>query len=274
MALVTNDANGNVSVKETGDHLGRKGLEIGGGVGLVVGLLAPPLLASVIVGAAAGGLIGKFARHRVESGLEDKMGAALPPGSAGIVAIYDRAKASTVDATLASAVKKSVAQVDGRGAKQLIVTERDYDLVCIGSPTWWLSTDVPIRSFLESDTARQVLRGKPFAAAVPCRRYWRHNLKTVRRLGTKSGGVFADGIHFRYQGGQVRSLLSLISYLGSGENRDRYLGVKIPPTNIQEYHLEAAQKFADGLGDHLLASPGDPETLAVTNSRRRDVEAG
>ncbi len=95
MALVTNDANGNVSVKETGDHLGRKGLEIGGGVGLVVGLLAPPLLASVIVGAAAGGLIGKFARHRVESGLEDKMGAALPPGSAGIVAIYDRAKAST-----------------------------------------------------------------------------------------------------------------------------------------------------------------------------------
>ena len=119
VALVTNDADGNVSVEETGDHLGRKGLEIGGGVGLVVGLLAPPLLASVIIGGAAGGLIGKFARHRVESGLEQKMGAALPPGSAGIVAIYDRAKADTVDATLASAVKKSVAQVDGGGAKKL-----------------------------------------------------------------------------------------------------------------------------------------------------------
>jgi hypothetical protein len=25
-----------------------------------------------------------------------------------------------------------------------VVTERDYDLVCIGSPTWWLSTDVPV----------------------------------------------------------------------------------------------------------------------------------
>ncbi len=118
VALVTNDADGNVSIKETGDHLGRKGLAIGGGVGLVVGLFAP-LLASVIVGGAAGALIGKFARHRVESGLEDKMGAALPPGSAGIVAIYDRAKASTVDATLASAVKKSVAHVDGGGAKKL-----------------------------------------------------------------------------------------------------------------------------------------------------------
>jgi arylsulfatase len=119
VALVTNDADGNLTLTETGDHLGRKGMKIGGGVGLVVGLFAPPLLASVVVGGAAGALAGKFARHRVESGLEDKMGAALPPGSAGIVAIYDRAKAGTVDATLTSAVRKSVAQVDGNGAKKL-----------------------------------------------------------------------------------------------------------------------------------------------------------
>jgi menaquinone-dependent protoporphyrinogen IX oxidase len=134
-----------------------------------------------------------------------------------------------------------------------IVTEHEYDLVCIGSPTWWLSTDVPVRSFLESGTARQVLSGKPFTAVVCCRRYWRHNLKTVRRLGTKSGGIYADGIHFRYQGGQIRSLLSLLSYLGSGECRGRYLGVKIPPTNLQDYHLNAARDFADRLAGRLLS---------------------
>ena len=81
------------------------------------GLFAPPLLASVVAGGAAGALIGKFARHRVESGLEEKMAAALPPGSAGIVAIYDRGNAGT--STLASAVRKSVAHVDGGGAKKL-----------------------------------------------------------------------------------------------------------------------------------------------------------
>ena len=119
VALVTNDSSGNVTINETGDHLGRKGMAVGGGVGLAVGLLAPPLLASVVVGGAAGALVGKFARHRVESGLAEKMGAALPPGSAGIVAIYDRGKATTVDATLTSAVRKSVAHVDGGGAKKL-----------------------------------------------------------------------------------------------------------------------------------------------------------
>ena len=135
-----------------------------------------------------------------------------------------------------------------------VVTEQEYDLVCIGSPTWWLSTDVPVRSFLQSDTASRVLKGKPFAAAVGCRRYWRHNLNTVRRRGTKQGGVFADGIHFSYQGGQVRSLLSLLSYLGSGEYRDRYLGIKISPTNIQDYHLQAARTFADRLANRLVGT--------------------
>jgi menaquinone-dependent protoporphyrinogen IX oxidase len=137
-----------------------------------------------------------------------------------------------------------------------VATEREYDLVCIAAPTWWLSTDVPIRSFLESEAAGRVLKGKPFAVAVICRRYWRHNLKTVRRLATERGGVFVDSIHFCYEGGQIRSLLSLISYLGSGKYLPRSLGVKIPPTNLRPYHLEEARKFANGLADRSFVAPG------------------
>jgi len=52
----------------------------------------------------------------------------------------------------------------------------------------------------------------------------------------------------------VRSLLSLVSYLGSGEYRDRYLGIKIPPTNLQASHPQAAREFADALANRLLSS--------------------
>src|SRR5215472_7054406 len=60
LILVEQDADGQVQVTQTGDHLGRKGLGWGGGVGLVVGLFAPPMLASIVVGGAVGGLIGTF----------------------------------------------------------------------------------------------------------------------------------------------------------------------------------------------------------------------
>jgi menaquinone-dependent protoporphyrinogen IX oxidase len=64
----------------------------------------------------------------------------------------------------------------------------NYDLVCIGSPTWWLTTCMPIRSFMKSEPAGWLLDRKSFAAFVVCRRYWRNNLKTVRKLGTEQGG--------------------------------------------------------------------------------------
>ena len=93
----------------------------------------------------------------------------------------------------------------------------DYDLVVIGSPTWWLTTCMPIRSYLKSDAAAKLLDGKSVAGFVVCRRYWKNNLKTVQKLAERNGATWVDRTHFVYLGGQVRSLLSLISYLGTGE---------------------------------------------------------
>jgi arylsulfatase len=85
----------------------------------VVGLFAPPLLAATAVGAAVGGVAGKFARHRLESGIGEKMDAALPAGSAGVIAVYDSGDAAAVDEALSNAVKKSLAHIDGMKAKEL-----------------------------------------------------------------------------------------------------------------------------------------------------------
>ena len=141
------------------------------------------------------------------------------------------------------------------------VTATSYDLVVVGAPTWWLSTDAPMRAFLGSDASTQLLTDRPFAAAVCCRRYWRHNLKTVKRLGTARGGEFLGGVHFRYDGGQVRSLLSLISYLGSGDYRERFAGVRIPRTNLQDHHLAEARTFAEGLVHRPLTTCQNVEDL-------------
>ncbi len=131
-----------------------------------------------------------------------------------------------------------------------------YDLVCIGSPTWWRTVSMPLRTFLTSHEARPLLDGTQFAVFVVCRRYWRENLTAVRKLAQKKGGRFAGSIHFTYPGTQLRSMLSLTSYLGSGEYRDRYLGVKIPTTNISADQLEETRRFAAKLADGLAKQSG------------------
>jgi len=67
------------------------------------------LLAAKAIRAAAGHLVGKFARNRVESGIAKKMDAALPANSAGVIAVYDASGHDVVDRALANAVTKSVA---------------------------------------------------------------------------------------------------------------------------------------------------------------------
>lgn len=58
-------------------------------------------------------------RRPAFSGVANQTLGGSQPGSAGIVAIYDRAQTDTGITTLANAVRKSVAQVDGGGVKEL-----------------------------------------------------------------------------------------------------------------------------------------------------------
>ncbi len=55
------------------------------------------------VGAVAGGVIGKFVDHRVENEIHDKIGENLPPGSAGIIAVFDDEQRLGVEQALAGA---------------------------------------------------------------------------------------------------------------------------------------------------------------------------
>jgi len=111
-----------------------------------------------------------------------------------------------------------------------------------------------------------VLDGKPFAIYVVARRYWSINMKGVRKLAKKRGGEYVDNIHFVYAGRQIRSFLALIGYFTHGENREKYAGIKIPPTNLQPGYEEQARAFASKLADGLqvLAAPaGDPPVPAA-----------
>jgi len=112
--LVSKDADGNATIVDTGNRLGRRGAGWGAGAGLAVGLFAPPLLASVAVGAAAGAVAGTFADHRLKSGLQDKIGQALAAGTGVIIAVIPVASRLPLERTLAGSGLMSVAELDSK----------------------------------------------------------------------------------------------------------------------------------------------------------------
>lgn len=117
--LVTRDSEGEITVADTGDHLGRKGAGWGAGVGLVVGLFAPALLPSIAVGAGAGALAGEFTEHRLKTGIVGHIGENLKPGTAGIIAVFDEEYRLRIEQALSGSPAKSIAQSDEHSLTKL-----------------------------------------------------------------------------------------------------------------------------------------------------------
>ena len=105
---------------------------------------------------------------------------------------------------------------------------------------------MPIRSYLKSPAAKSVLDGKPFAAFSVSRRYWKGNMKDVRKLGEANGGRWLGETHFLAAGGQVKSMLSWLGYMKHGEPQERVFGMKMPPPNLKPEFEQQARSSSIG----------------------------
>jgi uncharacterized membrane protein len=112
-AVVMNrDANGKVDVLEVGDESVASGAWIGGGIGLVVGLFAPPLLASTAIGAGIGALLGVFTKKHEEKQLGVDVDEYMPPDSSAVAVVLDDRYLDRVEAALTKADRKISKAID------------------------------------------------------------------------------------------------------------------------------------------------------------------
>ena len=143
--LVSRDADGTLHVKESGDHDVFKGATIGVAGGLVLGLFAPPLLGAMVVGGVIGGLVGKLVKHHDEKGIAKDVDEVVPPGTSGVIAVFEEIWVEEVERELAKAEKKAVKQADKQTAKEL--------QKALAGP--------PRRKRADADRVRLLSRGRP-----------------------------------------------------------------------------------------------------------------
>jgi uncharacterized membrane protein len=116
--VVSRDLEGNTSIEET-DHLKRGGAKALGAAGFVVGLFAPPLLLSTVLGAAVGAGLGHLAHNKVKSKIEEQAAETIPWGGAGLIVAYPGESAEAVDKAVSRALKKVVGEAEGSRTKAL-----------------------------------------------------------------------------------------------------------------------------------------------------------
>lgn len=125
---------------------------------------------------------------------------------------------------------------------------QDYDLVLIFSNTWGHHPAVPVRSFLESAEAKQVLGGRKFGVFIICRRSWEKNLALVRGLGEAAGGNYVGGEAFTHPGSNLLSLIQTVTYImGRGDGMKNILGLPMPKFGLSDTAMARLAPFTRSL---------------------------
>ena len=110
--VMSRDADGNVDVLSKGSGMTGGGAVLGGGVGLVVGLFAPPLLAATAVGAGIGALLGHLTKKHEEKELGADLDEYFPANSSAIVVVIDNKYLDRVGSALTKANKRVNKAID------------------------------------------------------------------------------------------------------------------------------------------------------------------
>ena len=113
--VVAKDANGKIDVKETGGGQIGGGALLGGSVGVLVGLFAPPFLLATAVGAGIGAIAGKLAKNHEEKKFGVDLDQYMDDNSSAILVVAENQYLDGVEAALGKAddqVSKAISKGD------------------------------------------------------------------------------------------------------------------------------------------------------------------
>lgn len=122
LVLVSRNADGKIEVKDSAHDVG-KGAALGAVGGAIIGLIFPPaFLASAAVGAGIGAGAGAILDHHQKNEIKADVEEVLPPGSSGIVALFEERWVEDVEKALTKADKVSKHEVDSESAEDVKAT--------------------------------------------------------------------------------------------------------------------------------------------------------
>ena len=134
--------------------------------------------------------------------------------------------------------------------KPFQLAHTDYDLVILGYQVWYLSPSIPFNSFLQSETGKQLLQGKPVITVSGTRNMWVMAQQKVKKLLTECGAHLVGNIALTDRHHNHISVITIVQWLFSGDKNKRYLGV-FPKAGVADKDIESASVYGTLITPHL-----------------------
>jgi hypothetical protein len=145
--------------------------------------------------------------------------------------------------------------------------EMDYDLVILAYQVWYLSPSIPVTSFLKSEQAGKLLKGKPVVTLLGVRNMWIMAQERMKAMIRDAGGIPAGNIVLDDPAANLTSVITIVRWMMKGEKGAfKWMGKKFPPAGVPEEKIKNAGIFGkiilnslqernySGLQDELIAA--------------------
>jgi len=142
--------------------------------------------------------------------------------------------------------------------------DEDFDLVILSYQVWYLAPSLPVTAFLQSETGRKLLKGRPVITVIGCRNMWTRAQETVKELLTSAQATLIDNVVFLDQGSTLASFVTTPRWLWTGK-RNAFWG--FPAAGISRKDINDGRRFGVTICEALakdLELTGNPLLMGLS----------
>jgi hypothetical protein len=124
--------------------------------------------------------------------------------------------------------------------------DADYDLIILAYQVWYLSPSIPVSAFLQSETAKKLLVGKPVITVLGVRNMWIMAQERVSAMITDAGGRIVGNVVMTDPAGNLASVITIVRWMMKGEKEPfRWLGMNFPAAGVPEEEIRRGGDYGE-----------------------------
>jgi hypothetical protein len=126
--------------------------------------------------------------------------------------------------------------------------ELDYDLIILAYQVWYLSPSIPVSSFLQTEEAKRLLKGKPVITVLGVRNMWIMAQERVKAMISEAGGRLVGNIVMADPAGNLTSVITIVRWMTIGRKDPfRWMGMSFPASGVPEAEMRRGGEYGESI---------------------------